>query len=305
MHEVESLLNELKGLLSQPSREYVEDTSEVHIPNIFILGCARSGTTILFQILCKYLEVTYPSNFLSRFYFEPHIGAKLQYLLYDLDFKRENLAAFPEFSLGSHLGKTIGPMAPHEFWYYWREIFDIDKLGYITNQTQEQINSFHRGLDSIKEVSGLPLVLKGMIANTTISKIVADRPNDVIIYIKRDTIYNAQSLLAARMNYFGNYESWYSFGVPDSDSFKSPYEEVVGQVNRTNALIELELSRIKGNRIIEVHYEDLNRSLVELMESLPAKIKRPLDTNLTVRNEKKISENEWKELESYISNEST
>ncbi|NNK80792.1 MAG: hypothetical protein HKO93_04775 [Flavobacteriales bacterium] len=265
-------------------------------PTIYIVGCARSGSTILFQLLCRYLEIAYPTNFLSRFHFAPHIGAKLQYLLNDLDYKGENLSAFPDFSLESNLGKTKGPLAPHEFWYYWRNHFELDKLGYVKDPSPLQIKNFQKGLDSIKDVFSLPLILKGMIANSAVSKIVEGRPQDRIIHIQRDILFNAQSLLEARMDYYGDKEKWYSFGIPDSDVTDSPFEQVIRQVIETNRLINLELEKLPRSMVISVRYEDLAGELEKLMEGLTAQIKMDWGGTFEVRNEQRLPSIEWDQL---------
>jgi hypothetical protein len=267
LQSVEDVLSELKNILSEPNDKMASRLTKSDFPNIYIVGCARSGSTLFFQLLAKYLDACYPTNFISRFYYAPLIGAKLQYLLNDLDTKKEVLAAFPDFSFTSDLGKTKGPLAPHEFWYFWRNIFDVDDLGYVKNLNTDTITKFHAGLDSIKEVFQKPMVLKGMIANVGLSEIIKNRPRDIVLYIKRDVAFNAQSLLKARQAYFNSLTKWYSFKLPNYQPASNPIQQTVDQVKLTNELIEKELDKI-DNPIFTIDYENLEIALPRLLKSL-------------------------------------
>jgi hypothetical protein len=235
--------------------------------------------------LVKYLDVAYPTNFLSRFYYAPHIGAKLQFLLSDLDTKKENLAAFPEFKLSSELGKTSGPLAPHEFWYYWRSIFDVTKRGWVKEVNDKTLTKFYQGIDSITQVFQKPFVLKSMIAQNAISQFVNFRKEDIVIYIKRDVAFNAQSLLEARKSYFGAIEQWYSFVPVNYEIEGSPYKQVVAQVQLTNARIEAELTKCSSSRVFSVNYEELGTDFPKLIDKLPIapNFKRPTDNFSSLR----------------------
>ena len=101
--ESEQLMADLNELLKTPNDQAVVDLPESPHPNIYILGCPRSGTTFVHQLLINSFEVAYPSNFLSRFYYAPYIGAKIQYLLCSIsigncDYNLNNLINLSSFS---------------------------------------------------------------------------------------------------------------------------------------------------------------------------------------------------------------
>ena len=84
-------------------------------------------------------------------------------------------------------------------------------------------------------------------------------PKIKFIYLHRDTIDNASSLLSARRKFFGNIESWYSFKPPQWQELKQldPYEQVLWQVDLTNQSIRSQLFEIEQNRSIEISFENL------------------------------------------------
>jgi hypothetical protein len=303
---VESILQELTALLGPINQKITNDLPHESFPTIHIVGCARSGSTLLHQLLVKHLDVAYPSNFLSRFFYAPHIGAKLQFLLSDLDTKKENLAAFPAFQLSSELGKTSGPLAPHEFWYYWRSVFDVCENGWIKTVNKKTLTDFYSGIDSITHVYQKPFVLKSMIGQNAISQFLTFRKNDIVIYIKRDVAFNAQSLLQARKSYFGDIQQWYSF-VPDNYEIGgSPYKQVVDQVLLTNAMIEDELEKCNSTRVFKMNYEELGTDFPKLIEKLPiaSNLKRSTDNfsslRVTPAKSLQLQSSEFDQIKSYL-----
>ena len=267
-NEVETMLQELKQLLEAVDDNACSPNLNDRKTTVHILGCARSGTTLLHQLLVRRLQVSYPTNFLSRFFYAPVIGAKLQFLLNDLDFNDEVLSSFPDFEFSSKLGKTKGPLSPHEFWYFWRNIFGVDENGLAEEINQTTLSEFYNKVDNITSVFGRPFVLKSMIAQHKISEFTRFRPEDKIIFIKRQTEFNAQSLLQARKEYFNDINQWYSFKPLNYQISGSPYQQVVEQVIRTNEMIESDLCNVDPKSIFTVNYEEINDKFDHLIQWL-------------------------------------
>jgi hypothetical protein len=224
--------------------------------------------------------------------------------MHNLDTKQELLNFRNEFDLDSELGKTKGPLAPHEFWYYWRKIFGTDNMGYIKDISHKNILEFHKGLDSIKHVFGKPLVLKGMIANNSISKLLTSRPNDLVIFIRRKEEFNAQSLYQSRLDFYGDAYKWYSFGIYDVPISKEPLCQVVEQVIETNSIIEHELSKIKSDQVIYINYETLDTQIKPLFKLISERhsINTHSMEDLKVVNKNRISlpEPHWDILKNHF-----
>lgn len=269
IEEVEALLAKLSNLISDDQPNILDERH----PIIFIMGCARSGTTVLTQYLSQFDAFCYPTNFISRFYFAPYAGSMLQKLMFDLDAKNELfgfLKAKQNFT--SNLGKTTGPLAPNEFWYYWRRFF---KFGEIQKLTSEQLSnsagdSFVNGLRCVQSVFNKPLFLKGMIMNWNIPFLAKIIRNSYFIVVKRDIIYNAQSLYLSRERYFGDVNKWYSFKPEEISDLKNldPLEQVIAQVHYTNKAIDNGIQEIPADRRIEIVYEDFCRDPNQLMEMI-------------------------------------
>src|SRR5215204_3181451 len=107
---LESLLSNLNGLLAPVQQGVNSNFQKPRYPMILIVGCARSGSTLMMQWLASTDQFAYPTNFLSRFYASPYVGAMIQKMLIDSTYKYkeefsevQNLARFK-----SDLGKTSG-----------------------------------------------------------------------------------------------------------------------------------------------------------------------------------------------------
>jgi hypothetical protein len=275
---LENLLEKLNGMLVGSQEEALKSFTAPFFPPVFIVGCPRSGTTLLLQWLAGSGCFTYPSNFISRFYGSPHIGALIQQMLLDPRF------AFNEEMNGlkvdanewflSHLGKTKGMLAPNEFWYFWRRFFDFGEVQHLEDTQLKKINmrSFLSELAALEDVFKLPLLMKALIVNWNIAFIAEQIDNAVFLFIRRDSFFNIQSLLEARVKYFSDIRKWYSFKPLEYDSLKEkePMSQVAGQVYYTNRAIKKGLSAIGASRWIEIKYESLCRSPQSIWKRISA-----------------------------------
>lgn len=238
------------------------------MPIVLIMGCPRSGSTLMMQYLASQNIFSYPSNLIARYYKNPEIGILSQLALKDLINSNE-------FTYNSNLGKTKGILAPSEFWYFWREHFQFSKYNYLTDKEIKSINTsvFTNQLASFEIHTGLPLLMKGMILNWNIPFLHKIYPKFIFINLKRDTIANAQSLLQARKSFFNNENNWYSFKPLEFENLKelSPIEQVVGQVHYTQRAIENGLNNIPHPNQININYEDFCENPYQLLELIQSK----------------------------------
>jgi len=261
---LELSLNYFHELLEPTEINQIKDIEHQNLPIIFIVGCARSGSTLLLQYLASSGAFGFPTNFLSRFYYAPYIGAKLQDLLFRNDFKNEIWPKQDASIFSSSLGKTKGPLAPHEFWYFWKRFFHYGIIQKLSSEELVKIDFslFFKELNALLFYYQKPFIAKGMICNWNLS-FLAKLDNRVkFIFIRRDTEKNAISLLNARKQFFGNENIWYSFKPPGYEKIlnTSPLKQVTWQVEKTNNDILDELSAIDDSQYITINYKSLCES---------------------------------------------
>lgn len=263
---LESLLESLSAPLAAAEDVALGQRRPVRRPILLIVGCARSGTTLLLQWLADSGAFSYPSNFMSRFSSAPVVGALVQQMLFDPAFRFRSemqLDSTDGETFESELGKTVGALSPNEFHYFWRRWFD-DSAGVFPNFIDADLAHFapiERELLGIADVFRRPFVTKAPILSAELTR-VADRLADaVILVMRRDRAFNAQSLLEARRCFTGSKETWYSYRPPNvvSTPDMTPEAEVVAQVVDTERLIDDQIRGIDPARVVEMRYEEFCR----------------------------------------------
>ena len=230
-------------------------------PIILIMGMARSGSTLLHQLLIDSGLFSFPSNLIARFYSNPSIGILAQQSLIEYDPINQMGIDLKLNKFQSKLGKTIGALAPSEFWYFWREYFKFNENQVIEDDRLNEVDveDFLNKLFAFQYYTDKPLVMKGMIMNWHIPFLNSIYPNFIFIDVQRDDFLNAQSVLKAREEFFGTRDKWYSFKPREYDQLKDldPINQVAGQVVYTKREIEAALSNIPDNKKITFSYNDI------------------------------------------------
>lgn len=261
---LEDLLMEVNALLAEPERQVLRRFDRPKFPLVLVVGPPRSGTTLLMQWLASTGAFAYPTNLLSRFYDAPYIGARIQQLLTDPRFQygEELYDLKPSRTdLRSNTGKTKGALEPSEFWYFWRRFIPNEDPEWITDKQEDQIDGvgFLQEIASLESVFGKPFVMKGMILQFNIAALFRHLGRILILHIRRDPLFNAQSLLETRQRYFGNKKLWYSVKprqYPELEKL-DPYRQVAGQIYYTNQSIQCEIDALPDHSSLTIEYEDL------------------------------------------------
>ncbi len=280
--QLEEQLKYFEKLFTPVECKEVVHTELCNEPIIYIMGCARSGTTLIYQYLSHCGLFTYPTNFISRFYYSPLIGARLQEMLIHSDFNNEIFPA-NKISFESRLGKTMGALAPHEFWYFWKQFLPVKDTQKFNTSELNKIdkNKIITELRAFQSVKKKPLLLKGMILNWNIPFLSELYQNTYFIYVKRSIEDNAASLLNARKIFFGDTERWYSFKPDRYQNVLSfdPISQCVWQVIETNTAIEQGLKTICPSKIINVDYESFCKSPSKLLNTISETLNKTLPEN--------------------------
>ena len=234
------------------------------------MGCARSGSTLLMQYLTSTGYFSYPSNLIARFWKSPYIGVLVQNAISDL-ISEESYNFF-----SSRLGKTEGPFAPSEFWYFWREHFKFGNTGKLSvdELKQSSPDTFIKKLSAFEQLTNKPLVMKGMILNWNIPELHTAFPKFIFLNITRNIVDNALSLYNARKSFFGDPEKWYSFRPPEYSDLKNKTveEQVVGQVYFTQKAVADGLNKIPEANKISISYEAFCEKPDSILKMLNTKL---------------------------------
>jgi LPS sulfotransferase NodH len=270
--ELEALLRKLNEHLAK-ARDLMDRPSSPRLPVLFVVGCARGGSTLLMQWLAATGLVAYPTNIMSRFYSDPYVGALIHRILHDLDHRGE---VFPDRSMSdsfsSELGRTRGANAPHDFGYFWRRFFRFgetqDRL--LAEPGPTEVAQLRSDVAAMEQVFAKPVLLKAMELNWQLPLLRSIFPDSVFLFIQRPVPENAISLLKARVSYFGTDTAWYSYKPAEYATVKDlpPWEQAVAQVWLTNRAVRTGLSSLPAADAIDVHYERFCEAPLELYAQL-------------------------------------
>jgi hypothetical protein len=282
-------LNRLIGGIHSKDIQYSKES-----PIILIMGCPRSGSTLMLQWLASLGVFSYPSNLIARFYSNPHVGIRVQQALLEYDplnqigFNQDNKV------FKSSLGKTSGALSPSEYWYYWRQYFKFDddnqKLSCSKLKAVDG-EAFLNRLYAFEHLTKKPLILKGMLLNWNIPYLYQLNKNFLFINLTRDTFFNAQSLLLAREIYFNDRKKWYSFKPPEFKAlmYEDPIKQVAGQVIYTQKAVQDGLLNIPEKNILNISYENFCSNPSEFLKSLIEKYNQLYSKKILIYDENSIS----------------
>lgn len=277
--KLEMLLEELNSLLAPVEAQAVAGFGRPRWPVVLVMGLPRSGTTLVLQWLAATGRFGYPTNLLSRFYAAPFIGAKIQLLLTDpaYRFRDEILSGSDSPSpYESDLGKTRGALAPNEFWYFWRRFLPEVDLRRLEEPELAQVKTapLLAELAALESVLAKPLAMKGLILALNMPFLAGLMKQVLFLYIKREPLYNIQSLLEARERYWGNREQWYSIKPDEYQWLKQmpPIEQVAGQVALVSHSMEQDLASLDPARWLQVNYEEFCSNPRQVFEAVNEKL---------------------------------
>lgn len=254
------------------------------IPIIYIVGAPRSGTTLLYQLVCRYLPVGYINNLIARFWLKPSIGIRLSKVILGDNARKK-------IKFESTYGTTKDIVGPHEFGYFWRYWLQLDKSPTHKLSAEHLGNLDKEGLKKTLEqeiISSFQsvIVFKNPICGLNAEFLSNIHPASLFIHIKRDFWDTVISILHARKARYGSYKAWWSL-KPSSYPFNfnnNPVEEVIMQVKECRKEIDEELSKPKV-KSMEVYYETLCKNPKVILGNICNEIKK-MGYNIRQFNEK-------------------
>ena len=258
--KLEQLLHEVNELLSTCQEAVNKTYQKPKYPLLLIMGAPRSGTTLFLQWLAESHVWGYPSNLISRFYKAPYLGARIQQILIDYDFRNEISDFNKNETFVSSLGKTHGAIAPNEFWYFWRRFFtegeDSDVMP-AEALAQVDVASLNRELAAFEAALEKPLAMKGNLMDYYIPFLDKAFEKVIFVHVRRNPAYVVQSMLESRRKFYGTEELWYSLRPPEYERLRklSPVSQIAGQIHALRRVVDEALTHVDPARKLVVDYE--------------------------------------------------
>ena len=280
--EEESFLEELNRYLREKEvREYGDYTIE-H-PFLFVIGPPRSGTTLLSQVLAHCLDVGYINNLAARFWKAPVTGIRLAETVLDTG---------SPFSFSSMFGSTENLRDIHEFGYFWRDWLKKESFENIKNarQIEDEIdwNGLRTTLANIQAEFGRPMLFKNIFGSYHISKLNKVLGQTLWIYIERDPLDTAVSILRARKKYYDDLNNWWSYLPPEYEKIidLDYWHQIGGQVHYLKKFYSRELDQLdETGRGLRFSLRDLCHDPRSILDTVQSKISNLYDIEIEIIQE--------------------
>jgi hypothetical protein len=252
-----AMLYALMGLVLTPldwclqvfEKKLYEEAPKSRLPQIFVCGAPRSGTTLVAQVLIKHLPVYYFNNLTSIFPRSPIISQKLFGFLAKNDNKAINFSSF--------YGRTSKLWYPNDALYLWDRWTGKNRKSIPVSFDQKAKTSMIRFFNAVEHYSKKPLVNKNNSLNSFANLVAETLPGSYFICLDRNPVYLAQSHLVARR--FINADENRSYGIDlkeSQDSTVNAIEDICKQVAAHKKMIKHQQSLIGSERFIILKYED-------------------------------------------------
>lgn len=262
----ESIFHQMNEALRPLSASLVAEFEVPALPTVFIVGCQRSGTTLLVQMLAFTRLFGYISNVAARFWDAPIVGAVLQSAL--------DMGGGKGKEFTSDLGFTKDGLEPHEASYFWKRWFKLAGTHRMKQDELSRVNwqGLRQELGAMQHYFGeRPLVFKNPIYHDFhILELAREIPHSVFLFIERDPIYVIQSTMESTLRYYAEGDGWFGPIPPGTEdiNYASPLERVADQVYKTHACIEAALGELDDSRYLRVGYETLVANIGEVSRQL-------------------------------------
>lgn len=234
-------------------------------PVIFILGMSRSGTTVVYQTLVKYLQLGYPNNLIARFWRNPCIGTLLSRSIFGSD---------KSISFRSFFGNTPSITDPHEFGHFWKHWF-----GFRNDCTDvlspEELNrtdwvGLSKLLQDMTRCFGMPVLFKQLALGFQAHLLSIKIPESHFIYVYRPSVDIASSLLKTRRERYGSEAIWFGLKPPKWQQLlnQSPLEQICRQVEICTRLIHEQVTKISPERLCTIDYDHFRKFPMEVVQKI-------------------------------------
>jgi hypothetical protein len=263
----EEFLEGLNEYLEPRERELYGDYAIEH-PFVFVIGLPRSGTTLVSQLLAYCLDAGYVNNFVARFWRAPVHGIRLSRLI---------VGEPGEASFESDYARTNRLEDIHEYGYFWRfwlnkHTFD-DVVHAREREDEIDWSGLERTLANVQREFGKPFVAKNMLGAYHMPKLRAVLEQVVYVYIERDPLDVAVSILDARRKYYSDPNAWWSYVPPEYPLLEGRdyREQIAGQIHYLTRFYERALAEVGEEAVVRVTYEQLCRDPAGVLDAVSAR----------------------------------
>jgi len=277
--EDENFLEELNQTLKAKEQEWYREFPVEH-PFLFVYGLPRSGTTLITQLIAHSMDVGFINNLMARFYLAPIHGIRFSRALFgdqrSTDFR-------------SDYARTHDLTDIHEFGYFWRYWLKKETFTGVTRAREVEKEIDWKGLklilSNIQHEFGKPMIFKNIFGSYHQERLNKVLGKVLYIYIKRDILDSAISILEARKRYYTDLNTWWSYMPVEYDKIKdlNYWEQIAGQVYYLNRYYDRMSEKLSNVLVIE--YQKLTENPSEILDIINQKVYKLFGEKIPIINQ--------------------
>jgi hypothetical protein len=272
---------------------------------VFIVGAPRTGSTILYQLLSHHFDLLYIDNLTALFFRHLMCGLRIS----DYFWKHR-----PHHCFQSNQGDTSGcglhgPAECGDFWYRWlpREKHYIaaneipgDSIEQMRTIIFAAMNRWHKHF-----------LFKNLNAGQRMAMIHQITPRAKFIWITREPLYTAQSILQVRKKLNIPAHTWWSIMPKNTAQLLDlePDHMIAAQIYYLEKQINQDQTLFPEDQFTRIQYETLCKQPKETLETLsrfigaPPRTHAPMDalTPLPFDEKQRISDTDFNRLAESVS----
>lgn len=249
----EDFLLAMNRVLQAQEQAAYRDVEIAH-PLIFIFGAPRSGTTLISQLIAHCCDAGFINNLMARFWLAPLHGIRLSRSVFG---DRHHTAFQSDYARTTDLSDI------HEYGYFWRHWLRKETLEDVTRSAEREENIDWAGLKltlaNMQQAFGKPLVFKNIFGSYHLRKMREVLGKVLYVYIERDPLDTAVSILDARRKYYGDERTWWSYTPLEYERLKDrdPWYQIAGQVFYLQRYYREQLRRHGQGVSLQVAYPEM------------------------------------------------
>ncbi|MBD0329022.1 MAG: sulfotransferase [Thermoleophilia bacterium] len=237
----------------------------VEHPFFFVVGLPRSGTTLISQLLAYCLDAGYVNNFVARFWRAPVHGIRLSRVI---------VGEPGEAEFESDYARTKRLTDIHEYGYFWRHWLEKHTFDDVVraDEREDEIDwpALKRTLANVQQEFGKPFVAKNMLGAYHMAKLRDVLEQVVWVYIERDPLDVAVSILDARRKYYSDPNAWWSYVPPEYPLLagRDYREQIAGQIHYLARFYDRALGEVGSEAVVRVTYDQLCRDPAAVLDAV-------------------------------------
>lgn len=241
----------IQSILLRSIELIVRSTSRIKtdFKPIWIIGVPRSGTTLVYQVMCKSFKSSYLTNRVAKRYRIALITRKFERFAYE--------AELHPVSFTSEYGKTKEASDPHEGGAFFYQFFPKSNP-YCKDLDKKKRIAFRKTISSLTEPLKL-FISKNTYHSLRIRALKDSFPQSKFIWVTRNKSDVIHSIVRARQKNNIPKEDWWSVNPEgwEEKNKLSEIEKISWQIDEIESIIEKDLLETKS-RYLKVSYEEIS-----------------------------------------------